>query len=220
MAQNTWDKICFKPVESWAGQGFSAVSIVRNNDDVIFERMDNKEILTMEEFYYQFLNIENGESRVIEAFLEQHEWYAGLNPSSVNTFRLWVVNKNKKVHTKLGFLRIGRAGSLVDNQSSGGIVAPINLNTGVLGSAIDGLPTRESWTHHPDTGVSIQGQKPPYFEESMRLAEESLMCFQGLKFAGVDVAVGTDGPVIVELNVNPDREGAAFTDFPTKEVFR
>ena len=46
------------------------------------------------------------------------------------------------------------------------------------------------------------------------------MCFQGLKFAGVDVAVGPGGPVIVELNVNPDREGAAFTDIPTKEVFR
>ena len=54
----------------------------------------------------------------------------------------------------------------------------------------------------------------------MMLAEQSLMCFQGLKFAGVDVAVGPDGPVIVELNVNPDREGAAFTDIPTKKVFR
>jgi len=220
ITQNRWDKICFKPVESWAGQGFSAFSIVRNNDDVLFEHMDNKKILTIEELYYQFLNIENGESRVIEKYLEQHDWYAGLNPSSVNTYRLWVVKKNIEAHTKLGYLRIGRAGSLVDNQSSGGIVAPINLNTGVLGAAIDGLPTRKSWTHHPDTGVSIQGQKPPYFEESMRLAEKSLMCFQGLKFAGVDVAAGPNGPVIVELNVNPDREGAAFTDIPTKKVFR
>ncbi|HDL01277.1 MAG TPA: hypothetical protein ENH23_03485 [candidate division Zixibacteria bacterium] len=220
IAQNSWDKICFKPVESWAGQGFSAVNIVRDNNDVLFERMDNKEMLTMEEFYSDFLNIQQGESRVIEVFLEQHEWYANLNPSSVNTYRLWVVKKNNKAHTKSGYLRIGRAGSLVDNQSSGGIVAPINLKTGVLGSAIDGLPTRESWSHHPDTGVLIAGQKPPYLEESMRLAEKSLMCFQGLKFAGVDVAVGPDGPVIVELNVNPDREGAAFTDIPTKKVFR
>ena len=220
IAQNKWDKICFKPVESWAGQGFSAFNIVRKNDDVLFECMDNKEMLTAKKLYSDFLNIDHGESRVIEAYLEQHKWYANLNPSSVNTYRLWVVKKNNKAHTKSGYLRIGRAGSLVDNQSSGGIVVPINLKTGVLDSAIDGLPTRESWSHHPDTGVLIAGQKPPYFEESMRLAEKSLMCFQGLKFAGVDVAVGPDGPVIVELNVNPDREGAAFTDIPTKEIFR
>ena len=217
---STWNKICFKPVESWAGQGFLAVNIIRKNNDVLFERMDNKEILAVDELNQQYLKIGHRRGKLIEAFLEQHEWYANLNPSSVNTFRLWVVKNKNKAQTKLAYVRIGRAGSLVDNQSGGGIVAPVNLKTGTLGAAIDGLPTRELWTHNPDTGALIQGEKPPFFEESMRLAEKSLMCFQGLEFAGVDVAVGSDGPVIIELNVNPDREGAAFTDIPTKAVFQ
>ena len=108
---------------------------------------------------------------------------------------------------------------MVDNQSSGGIVAPINLETGVLAAAIDGLPTRESWSSHPDTGSPIEGQKPPFFEEAKKLAERCISCFPGLSFAGVDVAVGEEGPVIIELNVSPDREGAAFTDIPTRWVF-
>lgn len=215
-----WDKICFKPLESWAGQGFLAVKIVRKNNEILFERMDNKKILTVDELNQQYLKIDNAQGKVIEAFLEQHEWYAHLNPSSVNTFRLWVIKNKGKVQTKLGYLRIGRQGSIIDNQSSGGIVAPVNLKTGLLDAAIDGLPTRELWAHHPDSGTSLQGEKPPFFYESMRLAEKSLMCFQGLEFAGVDVAVGPDGPVIIELNVNPDREGAAFTGIPTKSVFQ
>lgn len=213
------DRICFKPAESWAGQGFMSVDISSCEGKGSLILLDGEEDVSIEEFYARNLKIDQGGEAIIETCFKQHEWYAHLNPSSVNTFRLWVIQTEDEVNTKLGYLRIGRAGSLVDNQSSGGIVASIDLQTGVLSAAIDGLPTRESWPNHPDTGSPIEGQTPPYFEEAKKLAERCITCFPGLSFAGVDVAVGKDGPIIIELNANPDREGAAFTDIPTRMVF-
>lgn len=213
------DRICFKPAESWAGLGFASADISDYRNTGYLKLPNAKKGVSVEDFYSRILKIDSGKNAIIEAYFDQHEWYSHLNSSSVNTFRLWVVQKGGEVNTKLGYLRIGRADSLVDNQSSGGIVAPINLETGVLDAAIDGLPTRESWSSHPDTGSPIEGQKPPLFEEARKLAEHCISCFPGLGFAGVDVAVGEAGPVIIELNVNPDREGAAFTDIPTGRVF-
>lgn len=213
------DRICFKPAESWAGQGFASVDISSHKDTGSLKLANEEKDISIEDFFSRILKIDRGVTAVIESHFEQHEWYSHLNPSSVNTFRLWVLQKDDEINTKLGYLRIGRAGSMVDNQSSGGIVASIDLDTGVLDAAIDGQPTRESWSSHPDTGSPIEGQKPPFFEEAKRLAERCISCFPGLHFAGVDVAVGKDGPIIIELNVSPDREGAAFTDIPTRMVF-
>lgn len=213
------DRICFKPAESWAGQGFVSADISNHGDTGFLRLTKNEEDVSTEDLFSRILEIDKGGGAIIETYFVQHEWYSHLNPSSVNTFRLWVVQKENIINTRLGYLRIGRAGSMIDNQSSGGIVAPIDLETGVLDAAIDGLPTRESWSSHPDTGSPIEGQKPPFFEEAKKLAERCISCFPGLGFAGVDVAVGENGPIIIELNVSPDREGAAFTDIPTKMAF-
>ncbi|HHH39726.1 MAG TPA: hypothetical protein ENK50_09145 [Sedimenticola sp.] len=212
------DAICFKPVESWAGQGFLSLEIQDFRRSGSLRPMHGGEPLTAGELYEQ-LGIGRGRGFIIESYFRQHDWYARLNPSSVNTFRLWVVADRGAAETRVGYLRIGRAGSMVDNQSAGGIVAPLDLESGRLGPALDGLPGRETWTAHPDTGTPIAGESPPFLDESKALAEHCLDCFPGLRFAGVDVAVGPDGPVIIEMNVSPDREGAAFADRPTKQVF-
>ena len=67
--------------------------------------------------------------------------------------------------------------------------------------------------------LGIQGASVVFLEEAKSLASVALDSFPGLGFAGVDVAIGPDGPMILELNVNPDRQGAAFVDIPTGEIF-
>jgi hypothetical protein len=113
---------------------------------------------------------------------------------------------------------MGRGDSIVDNQSAGGIVAPIDLVTGAVGAAIDGLPERTRFERHPDHGAAIAGARIPTWAESKALAEACVWVFPGLRFAGVDVAIGPEGPVILELNASPDREGAAQVGIPSGDI--
>jgi hypothetical protein len=159
------------------------------------------------------------EPRVIEAYLDQHPAYAAFNPTSVNTMRIWVLRRAGKTSARLGYLRIGRAGSLVDNHHAGGIVAPIDMETGRLSEGLDGNATRQTFSVHPDHGTRIEGTVLPMFAEARALAERCLTIFPYMNFAGMDVAMTPNGPAILEANVQPSRNGAAQVGIPTKDVF-
>ena len=118
----------------------------------------------------------------------------------------------------LAYLRIGRAGMRVDNNAAGGIVVPVDLDTGRLSEGLDGRPERVVFDAHPDTGVRLAGIVLPLFHEATRLAEKALTVFPRLTFAGMDVAVTPAGPAIIECNVQPTRTGAVFVGRPTSEI--
>lgn len=215
------ERICFKPVEGHSGHGFRAVDIIRDDNRTYFKDINNPDTpVSIEDFCRSSIDISASGGVVVEEYFQQHNWYAALNESSVNTLRIWVIQfENEYPTTRLAYLRIGRAGSLIDNQSSGGIVAPVDLHAGILRAAIDGRATRMQFPVHPDHGATIEGGRPPFLSEATALAEQCLSCFPNLRFAGLDVAVSKSGPAIVEMNVVPDREGGAFVDMPTKHVF-
>lgn len=211
-------RICFKPIEGWGGRGFSASMVRVANDCVELVGLGDGMVMDIDTFCETSLK---GREMVLETYLDQHPDLARLNPSSVNTMRIWVLlREGETIPTiPLAYLRIGRNNSLVDNQSSGGIVAPVELNTGILAAAHDGMPRRTTFPVHPDHGAQIEGQRIPHFSDSLDLAKRALSVFPRLRFAGVDVAVASTGPRIIELNVSPDREGAAFVGVPTRRIF-
>jgi glutathione synthase/RimK-type ligase-like ATP-grasp enzyme len=57
------------------------------------------------------------------------------------------------------------------------------------------------------------------FAEAKALALECLVAFPQMNFAGIDVAMSVDGPVIIESNVQPSHDGAAYVEMPTRDVF-
>ena len=211
-------RVCFKPVEGWAGVGFRAAEVRGRGTDLRCRSLDGQTEVSVEEFHRSLLR-ERNDRYLLEEYIEQHPDLSSFNPSSVNTLRLWVVKyPDQKTKVVVGYLRIGRSGSLVDNQSAGGIVAPVDLQTGILQRAIDGNPEREEFIVHPDHGAAIEGKKVPFLEEAKTLASSALGPFSEIRFAGLDVAITTTGPVLLELNVNPDRKGAAFADVVTGVV--
>ena len=215
-----YTKICFKPLEGWAGHGFEIAEVRIKDNDICLLRLKNQTVMTVGDFKSEVIDKLHGGSSIIEACIEQHPVLASFNSSSVNTMRLWIVRMpDKKAEVVLGYLRIGREGSLVDNQSSGGIVAPIDLITGNLRAAIDGHYHHNTYSRHPDNNRLIAGITIPYFEESIALAKRVLLAFPRTRFAGADIAVSSDGPQVIEINISPDREGAAFVGVPSKSVF-
>jgi hypothetical protein len=208
-------RLCFKPVEGWGGKGFELVEIVRD-EPMRFRLVRDGRAVDVRTFVSTILSRNKVFGVLIEKYLEQHPDMAQFNPSSVNTCRVWVARPcDAAARVLLAYLRIGRAGSPVDNQSSGGIVAPIDLQTGAVSAAIDGLPTRAVFPRHPDHGARIEGGVIPSWSEVKALAESCLAAIPRLRFAGLDIAVGRAGPIVIELNAIPDREGAAFVGVPT-----
>jgi len=215
------EKLCFKPVEGWGGKGVEMIEVVRQQGpaEPAVRRLRTGQVVDATLFASEMLARNAAAGMLVERYLDQHPAMAAFNPTSVNTCRVWVVrDADGKAKAVLAYLRIGRGGSIVDNQSSGGIVAPIDLATGVTSAAIDGLPTRAEYATHPDHGAPIAGQTIPCWADVLATAAAALGAVPRLRFAGLDVAVGLSGPVILELNASPDREGAAFAGIPSGDV--
>lgn len=135
---------------------------------------------------------------VIEELIVQHPAMSELNPSSVNTIR--VMTKDGAIIGAA--LRIGVGSSFVDNASSGGIYAEVDVDSGVaLCRAINGMG--DVFTLHPDTGVAIPGFKIPFWSECTEMVRTAAKKIPDVSLVGWDVAVTSKGPTLVEANVDP-----------------
>jgi len=130
----------------------------------------SKEDMNLEKTKTQFNN-----NFVIQEKVRQHPWFARFNPDSINTIRVITYRsvKNEKVHVLQTLLRMGKKGSQVDNQSSGGIACGID-DSGKLNSwGCDKLSNRF---------YEVNGFK---FSEIDRIP-----CFEKLKNICIDIASG------------------------------
>ena len=80
--------------------------------------------------------------------------------------------------------------------------APINLLSGVLGTAVDKQrrPTDPRLTHHPLTGAAIADLQLPFWNETKALAERVHREFTEVSRIGWDLAITPNGPVVLEGN--------------------
>lgn len=196
------NKFVVKPAaDSAHGQGVGVYSISE------FVEFGNKEGKSIEDILV-------GGMLLFESFVEQTEQISQFNPSSVNTIRMMTaLYPNNEVKLFAAFIKIGRAGSCVDNAGSGGNVdCAINLETGELYNALQ----FNSWKdvrkieRHPDSGTQLNGQKI----NNWNSIKNGVMAMQGqipyLKTIGWDVAVSKNGPVIIEINNWWDSTGQLF----------
>jgi len=196
-------RFCIKLVESFEGKGFNALEVHPDGLSGGVRRLGATGWLPLAEWCAA--NPPATDGYLVEEYVEQHPWYARLNPSSVNTFRVWVRRGPAGFTTTLAILKMGRAGSLVDNMSAGGIGASVDLGTGTLQPAFDGLPTRIRYDVHPDSGAAITAERPPMLADVLAIGERALEVFPHMDFAGIDVAVTAAGPLVIELNALPGR---------------
>jgi hypothetical protein len=88
--------------------------------------------------YRELLNIYM-ENFLIQKRITQHEYFSSFNPSSVNTVRIFTYRSpaDEKVHILHRLLRIGKPGSITDNQASGGISCGVDANGRLNDFAVD-----------------------------------------------------------------------------------
>ena len=202
--------ICIKIPEGYGGKGFYSGKVFLDNDILKVKALNEEKNLTVSQVLDRYRKMIVTEGILFESFIEQHKTFAQLNPSSVNTLRVWVLQVADEIEVIGTYIRIGRAGKLTDNAGSGGIMCPVNLETGVLDKGLTTLvPFRDDFEQHPDHQAQIYGVKLPYWDEIISCATETLRKLPYTKFVGLDLAMTTIGPIIIEVNVCPDKNGAA-----------
>jgi len=131
-------------------------------------------------------------SRIVQRRIEQHPAMVAWNESSLNTIRIDTFLHEGEMSFSGAYLRIGRAGSVVDNFSNGGVAVGINLETGRLARFGRQKPKfgTKIFTEHPDTGIVFEGQEIPFWPEVLSLVERGSEVARPLVSVGWDIAKG------------------------------
>lgn len=179
----------FKPLSAALGEGVSVMHIKEiNNIKRLFRELLKKAPFIMEEI------------------IVQNNHMSEFHPQSVNTVRVTTIltgneTTGYEVHLFCPYFRMGQSGSVVDNAGAGGIFAGIDPQTGiVITIGVDEMNNK--YTHHPDTGVTIEGFQIPRWEEAVNLAEKLAFMIPANRYIGWDFALTDHGWVLVEGNAS------------------
>ena len=136
---------------------------------------------------------------ILEERVVQSETLARLNPSSVNTIRSITFLTRHGIEDPYYFMKIGRAGSFVDNGGAGGILVGIDRETGRL--CTDGYDEfNRRYETHPDSGVTFRGYQLPDWDAMKTLCREMSAQIPSVKLIGWDMAHTDGGWVVIEGN--------------------
>lgn len=183
-----------KPVGYGMGRGIDLITEVSADGLVLA----TEGLLPVADFVQRLRD--TGCAWLIQQRVSQHEDLAQFNPSSTNTVRVTTHRyPDGKVAPVFAGLRMGAAGSIVDNVSGGGLIAPVNLESGVLGAA-QGAWGDERIEAHPNSGAQIAGRTIPFWREILDMAIRAHHLIPGPAHLAFDVAIETHGPCILEVN--------------------
>ncbi len=212
-------QLCFKVSEGWGGNHFVAAALRMEAGEAQLRQLrGDAEWLPVAAFFERYLQAQVDQGLVIERYLKQHPVLAALNESSVNSLRIWVLQSEAQARVVGALLRIGRRGQVVDNASQGGILTKVDLITGRLAQAKSAAIFPQYFSSHPDSGAPIEGVELPHWDACLSLAAEALRVFPRARFCGLDMAITESGPVVIELNLEPDRISARNFGAPLEDL--
>ncbi len=202
LMQNGTDRIIMKPVLGKGGKGISLAYVENIPKEVgesrILVRHDRR-ITPLDEFSLV-------ETSVVQEYVTQHPLLEAIS-TSVNTIRIvTLLNADGNVLIVGALMRFGVGDAYIDNTSVGGVAVGINLESGTLkDSGFDF--NSEKHSAHPSSGFIFQGFQIPFWKEVYLLAQSIQTEFSFYRLLGIDIAVTSDGPVVIEVNGAHDNVG-------------
>ncbi len=148
-------------------------------------------------------------------------------PDALNTIRILFGNCDGNPVVMRSFMRFGNSKSKgVDNASSGGIEAVVNVHTGESFYAFkkNEKGYAEPITNHPDSGAKLLF-KIPKWDEVIAELKKICLSYPQLSYLGFDIAVTDDGFKIIEINSLSGLEyvqakAPMYSDPETRELLR
>jgi glutathione synthase/RimK-type ligase-like ATP-grasp enzyme len=174
-----------KPVDGTGGHGV--------------EKLDRRDYASDRQLYDA---IKASGSLLAEEYIIQHPQLSALYPHSVNTYRIVTILTGGVVNVVYAFIRVGNHGAVVDNLHSGGMFAPVDLDTGIITCpAYD--KQQNTYEVHPETGARFVGTRLPYWPESVEMCRRAALVMPSIRYIGWDIAVTEKGPQLIEGNPFP-----------------
>lgn len=145
-----------------------------------------------------FQTLKNRKQYLVEEEITQHPLMRKLYSKSINTLRvISFLTEEKEVVILNIILRIGNGG-YVDNFSSGGMYTFVSKDGKILIPAIDEKGC--VYEIHPISNTKLVGFSLPKFQEVLDLVKEIAQVIPEVRYVGWDIAIGNDGPILIEGN--------------------
>ena len=142
-----------------------------------------------------------GQDGVLDECIVQHPLMEKLHPSSVNTLRVFSVRIHSEIFIAAAVLRMGNGGSFIDNYSAGGVVAPVDINHGLVTAAAEDIFGKR-YIFHPYTNEQIVGFKIPNWDSVIATVKKAAK-EAPISYVGWDIAIRDNDCVIIEANYRP-----------------
>ncbi len=178
-----------KPKNGSCGKGIEKIKI--NKDfEKIYEYLLSKNLIVLEEI------------------ITQADFINKLNKYSINTIRIVTINDNNNPNVVASYFRIGNNKKFVDNFNSGGMVVPIEIETGkIIYPALD--KQGNLYEIHPLSKTKIKGFEILNWDDVITLAKKLALVVPEVGMVGWDIAVTDKGLDVVEGN-----------DFPGHDIYQ
>lgn len=144
-------------------------------------------------------------SVVLQERLSNHSVIADLSSGALCTVRIATSRFPGGQAEAVGAtFRMPVGSTPVDNFSSGGIAATVDLSHGTLSPAVsyDLAQCTDQFHYHPDTGAAITDRLLPYWAEAVVLAKRAHQEAMYISSVGWDIAFLEAGPHLIEANVS------------------
>lgn len=176
-------KVLMKPLMGASGRG-----IYKANVDT-----DENAILLYEKIK------QSGDDYLAEELFEQTGSLHEINPSCLNTVRIFTLNDGKDVYLMCAGVRVGGGNSIVDNIHAGGMVCELEKETGVVVGPGWNL-LGERFIHHPLTGKLLPGTVVPQWKRVLDTIKRAAMVTPNIGHCAWDVAVSETEITLIEAN--------------------
>lgn len=138
---------------------------------------------------------------LIEEPIVQHPYLAKYCAGTVNTTRVTTYFDGTDVHVLIGAQKFGR-GAVSDQFTWGGFFTMLDAHGHSVGPGHTGKHNSR-YEVHPDSGESIVDFQVPRWDDVVALLDEVARVVPEVPYVGWDVAVGPEGPVLIEGNWIP-----------------
>jgi len=201
-------RLVFKPRGGRKGQSIIVADATEHNGTILISVAGQNKPL--DEFIASLPHDVHGDYSgcyhgwLVQECITQHEFLRHLNPDSVNSMRIVThIDSQDNIHIHFSMLRVGRAGSNVDNWDKGGLSIAIDPHTGILGRGISKAAYGGRWTTtHPDSKVHFEGLQIPEWSSVLEICRQGARLFSGVRSIGWDIALTPTGPLIIEGNAD------------------